>query len=121
MWEFDVTMGNILHFEYFYRKIYRGVGKILYSFHKKGEFSNNVINRMRVSRDLKVIHPFPGVKSPSDFSAGKKADIWHLNSQPWPEANGSVEYLLFFPAEKSDGLFIPGNGWVTLRSQLTFI
>ena len=90
-WEFDVTMEKVLHFGYFYRKIYRDVGKILYSFHKKSEFSGNVINRLRVSRDLNVTHTFLRVKSLSDFSVGKKADIRHL------------------------------NGWVTLRSWLTFI
>lgn len=77
-WEYDVTTGKVLHFGYFYRKIFRGVGKILYSFHKNGEFSGNVISRMRVSQNLKVNHPYHGVKSSSDFSAGKKADIRHF-------------------------------------------
>ncbi|KAK9988135.1 hypothetical protein SO802_028374 [Lithocarpus litseifolius] len=73
VWEIDVTTGKVLYFGYFYRKIFRGVGKILYSFHKKGEFSGNVINRMRVSQNLKVNHLYDGVKSPSDFAAGKKS------------------------------------------------
>ncbi|KAK9988136.1 hypothetical protein SO802_028375 [Lithocarpus litseifolius] len=33
---------------------------------------------MRVSQNLKVNHPYHGAKSPSDFAAEKKANIWHF-------------------------------------------
>ena len=77
-WEFDPTTGKLLHFGFFYRKIFRRIGKILYSYHKNRQFCGDVIGQMMVCQNLDVFHPYGGVKRPSDFAEGKKTDIRHF-------------------------------------------
>ena len=59
-WEFDPTTGKVLHFGFFYCKIFRRIGKILYSYHKNRQFCGDVISRMMVSQNLDVFHPYDG-------------------------------------------------------------
>nr|POE99630.1 hypothetical protein CFP56_18963 [Quercus suber] len=71
-WEFDPTLEKVLHFGFFYRKIFRRVRKILYSYHKNHQFCGDVLSRMMVSQNLDVFHPYDGVRRFSDFAKGRK-------------------------------------------------
>ena len=69
---------KVLHFGFFYRKIFQCIGNILYSYHKNRQFCGDVIGRMMVSQNLNVCHPYDGVSRFSNFAKEKKTDIRHF-------------------------------------------
>ena len=77
-WEFNPTTRKVLHFGFFYRKIFQRIGNILYSYHKNRQFCDNVIGQMMVSQNLDVYHPYDGVSRFSDFAKETKTDIRHF-------------------------------------------
>ena len=76
--EFDPTTGKVLHFGFFYCKIFRHIGKILYLYHKNRQFCGDVISWMMVSQNLDVFHPYDGGEEVFWFRWGKKTNVRHF-------------------------------------------
>ena len=73
------NVNTIVQFGYGGRRFLWRIGKIAFAFHRKNQFSGDLLHRIRIKGDGRVTHEYPEMNEESDSNfRGRKTDIIHF-------------------------------------------
>ncbi|XP_075672677.1 uncharacterized protein LOC142642225 [Castanea sativa] len=76
-WEYDPGSNQVLQFGPYFRRLFGEVAKFSYGHFEKGDFSGDLLNRLRIRRENMVVYHPSKVSKDCVDNLGRKTDLVH--------------------------------------------